>query len=583
MNMNPVIDAPAALQPRARWRLAPPPPSALEAVHPNPIVQRVLARSGIRDAESGRAFLDRIMGDDDPFRLAGMHTAVDRIQRALHAGERIVVYGDYDADGVTGAALLTQALKALGADVDAHIPHRQRDGYGLSVTALDEIASRRASLIITVDCGVRAVEQVAYANDLGMDVVITDHHVPPDELPQAAAILNPRLPGDRYGFLEFSGAGMAYKLAQALLEVQSPTNGGSALSTDDLLDLVALGTVADVVPLVGENRALVSRGLEVLREARRLGIRALCQVAGVAASELDARDIGFALAPRINAAGRMGDARDALDLLLAEDLGRAADLAAVLEAHNQTRRAATDVAVEAAEEAIGTSVGWLVPWASPNVALGVVGLVAGRLTRQHGRPSLVVRIDGELARGSMRSVPGFDVMAALDKVGDLLERYGGHAQAGGLTVRVDRLPELIENLERDAESQLEGLDLRPILDIDAEIPIGRCDWALHGVLSALEPCGEGNRHPRLLVRGARVLSSQVVGADHLKLSFAAPSGPLSAIAFGQGARRPEEGALIDVVFTLGVDSWRGRSKLSMMVDDLAAPGAAVESMQELNS
>lgn len=581
---NPAVDPPAPrAAPRARWRMAPPPPPALERAHSSPIVQRVLARSGITDPAAARAFLEFRTGDDDPFRLTGMSTAVERIERAIEGDERIVVFGDYDADGVTGSAVLVQALRALGADAEAHIPHRERDGYGLSVAALDEIASRGARLVVTVDCGVRSVEQIHHAAGIGVDVVVTDHHVPPEELPPALAILNPRLPGDRYGFQDLSGAGMAYKLAQALLSELAGSGGGrrgaARIAADDLLDLVALGTVADVVPLVGENRALVKRGLDVLREARRPGVRALCQAAGVVPHELDARDIGFSLGPRINAAGRMGDARDALDLLLAEDLGRAADLAAILEARNQARRAATDVAVDAAMTWIGPDAGWLVRYASPDVALGVVGLVAGQLTRRYSRPSLVLRVDGEWARGSMRSVPGFDVIEALEAVGDLLERFGGHAQAGGLTVRRDRIDELVDRLERAAEERLAGRDLRPILDIDAEVDIGRVDWALHGMLAALEPCGEGNPQPRLLVRDARVVSSRVVGSDHLKLGLASPSGPLGAIAFGQGQRRPPEGSAVDVVFTLGIDSWRGQTKLSLTVDDFAAPGAAVEPLE----
>ena len=327
----------------------------------------------------------------------------------------------------------------------------------------------------------------------------------------------------------------------------------------------------------------VTRGLDVLRQARRPGIRALCQVAGLTASEITAQDIGFGIAPRINAAGRMGDARDALDLLLCEDLGRAADLAAGLEAHNRARRAATDVAVEAAELSIGSKPGWFVHHISPDVALGVVGLVAGQLSRKYARPSIVLRQQGEWARGSLRSIPGFDVVAALDSASELLERYGGHAQAGGLTVRADRLPNLIEHLNRHAETVLSQRDLTPVLDIDSEVPIERIDWALQGALSSLEPCGEGNRKARLLVRNARVLSARIVGSNHLKLSLAGPSGPLGAIAFRQGEKRPNDGTMIDVVFSLGVDTWRGKSKLSLTVEDLATSGAPIEFESEMSS
>lgn len=564
----------AGIAPRRRWRPPLPPPAALAELAPHPVLAAALARRGLREPEAARAFLAREAGDTNPFRLRDMDRAVTRLRAALRAGEPIAVYGDYDADGVTATALLCQALRALGGEPIPFIPHRERDGYGLSEHAIARLARRGARVLVTVDCGIRGAAEVAAAKGLGLDVIVTDHHSVPDELPEALAVINPRRGDDGYGFEGLAGVGMAFKLAQALLRVEARTGGTAPLAEDELLDLVALGTVADVVPLLGENRALVHRGLEVLRAARRPGVRALCEAASVEPAELRARDIAFVLGPRINAAGRMQEATAALQLLLAADPARAAELAGQLERMNHDRRAATDVALEAADAALaGRTDEPLLFHASPDIALGVVGLVAGRLARAHDRPALVLRREDGRARGSMRSIPQLDAVAALEAADDLLLRWGGHPAAGGLTVALDRLDDLEARLRAFAAETLAGQDLRGELLIDAELRLAELDWDLYEALAELEPFGANNPEPLLLARGLEVRQARIVGTDHLKMTVADGPARFEAIAFRQADLFDALGPRVDLVFRLSVNHWQGRSRLELVVEDMASPGA----------
>ena len=566
-----------ALLPRTRWLLPPEPPAALLRAHP-PVIASALARRGITSAEEAAAFLRREAGDDNPFRLADMSEAVFRLRTALRAREPIAIYGDYDADGITASALLTQTLRALGGTVIPFIPHRERDGYGLKPAALEDLAQRGARVVVTVDCGIRASDEIEHARGLGLDVIVTDHHALPDDLPGALAVINPKRVDCRYGDLDLAGVGMAYKLAQALLRVEARESGGRApLREEDLLDLVAVGTVADVVPLRGENRALVHRGLTALREARRPGLRALMASAKQAPARIDSRGIGYVIGPRINAAGRMADAETALRTLLATEPAEAKALAAELESLNQDRRAATEVAQVQAEATLaeeGAASEPFLLWASSDVALGVIGLVAGRLSSTHYRPAAVLRLEGETARASLRSIDELDLVAALSECDDLLLRWGGHARAAGLTVRTEYIPALTERLRRIAERAFDGLDLRPSLAIDAVVEPRRIDWALHEQLEALQPFGQSNRRPLLLARSVSVLGRRDVGRGrHLRLTLETGAGPLGAIAFGQGGRLSAIGDRLDLVFGLKVDTWRGEERLELDVRDLAVPGA----------
>lgn len=552
----------------------------------HPVVVRVLAALGLADPAAARACLDRSPGDDNPFRMAGMDAAVARLRQAIRGGEPIAVYGDYDADGVTATALLTEALTAVGAaDVRQFIPHRERDGYGVHAHALEALARQGVRLVVTVDCGIRAAREIDAVARRGLEVIVTDHHALPRDLPAATAVINPRRPDCRYGYHDLAGVGLAFKLAQALLRVERRTRRGAASGLDevDLLDLAALGTIADMVPLVGENRSIVHRGLERLRTTSRPGLRALIDASGLRPDAVTARALGYDLGPRINAAGRVDDARTALDLLLTRDAAEAARLAASIERHNTERRAAQDEAAQAAEARLAghTDAPFLLD-VSPDVPLGVVGLVAGRLVERHYRPAAVLRIDGDVARGSARSIPEFDMVAGLDQVADLLLRHGGHARAAGFTVHRSNLGALRDRLSALAAEALRGLDLRPALDIAAEVEAADVDWPLAAALEALEPYGQGNPAPLLVWRGASVLSRRTFGSARqhlgLRLDGGRTSGPLEAVAFHRGADFGAIGDRIDVVFTLGVNVWQGTRRLELKVEDLAAPGAAIESL-----
>jgi len=542
------------------------------------VVVHVVANRGLTDPAAVRAFLDRASGDDDPFKLAGMHEAVARLRQAVEARQKVVVYGDFDADGVTATAVLMETLGALGADVESFIPHRERDGYGLHRQVLERLARDGTQLVVTVDCGIRATEEVAAASRAGIDVIVTDHHALAADLPDAVAVINPRRPDCHYVCDHLAGVGLAYKLAQALLRVGARMAGGRStdLSEEGLLDLVALGTVADLAPLVGENRSLVHRGLAVLRQARRPGIRALSDVAQLDPDSITARSVAYVLAPRLNAAGRMADADAALALLLARDEAAAWKRAQELEACNVARRAATDRALRTAEASLaGREEAPFLLYSDPEVGLGVTGLVAGRLAERFGRPVAVARIDGGRARGSARSIPAFNMVSALAEVSDLLVRFGGHAQAAGFTVRTEDLPVLESRLSALAEAAARGHDLRPVLEIDTEVSLADLSWPLFEALESLTPFGEGNPRPILLVRGVRVADVRQVGRGHLK--FEVEGGPgigsLDAIAFGQGNRLASLAASrrADIVFSLRDNEWQGRHNLQLQVEDLAAP------------
>ena len=405
------------------------------------------------------AFLAGLARVDNPFRLRGMNEAVERIRHAIRAWEPIAVYGDFDADGVTSTALMVQTLSALGADVRPYIPHRVDEGYGLNNGALAELKRDGVKLVITVDCGIRSVDEVAFANRLGLDMIITDHHSVGPKLPPALAVINPKRSDCDYPFRDLAGVGLAFKLAQGLLrsnlQVSIRRDLTVELDESDLLDLVALGTVADLAPLLGENRSLVTRGLDRLNQPQRPGLQALMKQAGLAPGQVTASTIGFVLGPRLNAAGRMEDARLAYELLQTEDVVKAAQLAGELDRLNARRKEITAQSLEAAQaqiEANGSD-GYLHLVAGEEFLAGIVGLVAGRLAEQYYRPALVVELGDLQSRGSARSIAEFDITMALDRCADagLLVKHGGHAAAAGFTV---------ENSKIDALHSVAGGDRR---------------------------------------------------------------------------------------------------------------------------
>ncbi len=559
------------------WRIRPqaPPEHLQRFPHLHPVVVQLLYNRGIVEPVDVVAFLNRERPPDNPFRLRGLPRAVERIRHAIRKGERIVVYGDFDADGVTSSALMVTVLRALGANVRVYIPHRVDEGYGLNVEAIKRIADADVRLLVTVDCGIRSVAEVDYAQSLGVDVVLTDHHSVGPQLPPALTVVNPKREDETYPFKGLAGVGVAYKLAQALLRVEKhvPTLRGHdvELLEDDLLDLVALGTVADIVPLVGENRALVAAGLERLNEPERPGILALMQAAGVRPGTVNTMTIGFMLAPRLNAAGRLASAKLAYKLLMASDMGEAVSLAAQLNALNRQRQQLTLRAVERAQAQLAEQVDSPIYFVKdPEFLPGIVGLIAGQIANQAYRPTFAVHLEEETSRGSARSIPEFHVTRALDQTADLLVRHGGHAAAAGFTVRNENLPALRERLEEVARATFGDSLPRPALGVDVELDLKQVDMDFYRQVRALAPFGEENPEPVFLTRGLQVREARPVGSEgkHLKLVLEHHGRMWPAIAFKMGNLFPRLPRSVDVVYHLGLNEWNEERTLQLVVVDL---------------
>lgn len=502
--------------------------------------------------------------------LMGLAEAVDRISQAINRQESIVIYGDYDVDGVTATALMTLALEAVGANVRPYIPNRFDEGYGLNPEALEALKDEGTDLIITVDCGIRSPNEVAYARQLGMEMIITDHHHPGPELPEAYTVVNPKQPGDLYPEKELAGVGLAFKIIEALIPHLEADN----VDIEDYLDLVALGTVADLAPLTGENRSLVRRGLNSLKSTSRQGLLSLMMISRVSPAKVTASDIGFALGPRLNAAGRLDSALDALNLLLTNDVFEAGRLAQQLEIQNRERRKITTDIQETAEALAlaDDDSPWLLFAAHPDFNPGVVGLAASRLSEAYYRPAIVAHQGDIETRGSCRSISEFHITEALDQCRDILVRHGGHAAAAGFTVENRNLPELKERLKAIASEHLENLDLRPTLVADVEIPLHHLKPELLQFLDLLEPTGYGNRQPHFISRQVFVdeRRSRAVGKDgsHLKLVVTDGLVTFDAIAFRQGHWIDRLPGKIDMLFTFEVNEFNGRKTLQLNVKDL---------------
>jgi single-stranded-DNA-specific exonuclease len=506
-----------------------------------------------------------------------MNQAVDRIRRAIRKGEPIAVYGDFDADGVTATALLAITLQALGARVHPYIPHRVEEGYGLNIPAIEELADAGARLLVTVDCGVRFPREIAHARRRGMDVIVTDHHLVGRRhclrLAGAVAVVNPHQEECPYPYKGLAGVGLAYKLAQALLRAnrQVPLPGSVPLEEEELLDLVALGTVADLAPLTGENRYLVSRGLEQMNQAPRVGVEALIRQSGLRPGQVDTWHIGFALGPRLNAAGRVAHAERAYRLLTTDSPQEAECLARELDELNQERQRLTKEMQERARAVVLEQEADrpLLFVAGPEFPAGVVGLVASRLVDEFYRPAVIVERREEISKGSARSIPEFHITRALDACADLLIRHGGHRVAAGFAVPTGHLEELKRRLLEIAAQELEGRELMPALQIDAEVALREVNGALWKALQTLRPFGEGNPEPLLLSRKVRVERQRLVGdGTHLKLTLSDRGVWWDGIAFRQGewaGRLPE---WVDVVYHLRENEWNGEVRLQLEIRDL---------------
>ncbi len=436
-----------------------------------PLIRQILFNRGIADMKSAREYFHALPPDEtSPFLLNGMDKAVGRILKAIENHEKIVVYGDYDVDGVTATVVLVEALTLLGAEVSPYIPDRFDEGYGINTDALDKLKDQGCSLVISVDCGVRSIPEAEYCKKLGLDLIITDHHSPLEDIPDAFAVIDPKLPQDTYPCDDLAGVGVAYKLAQALF---TTTNRMKEMG-DRWIDLVAIGTVADLAPLTAENRFLVRKGLELIQKEPRPGILQLCKVAGIDFRKINSTNIGFGIGPRLNAAGRMETALAAFNLLAEQDMEQAGLYARALDEQNRARQVETRTMVDRAMQmALADDEKQDIIFAiAPDFSEGIVGLAASRLVEHFYRPAIVGRQGEETTRCSCRSIPEFNITLALDECKDLMEHHGGHAAAAGLTIRNERLQILKERMYAIAHREFAGRELTPVLMADAEVSPG---------------------------------------------------------------------------------------------------------------
>jgi single-stranded-DNA-specific exonuclease len=499
-----------------------------------------------------------------------MHLAVGRIYRALLSGENIAVYGDFDADGITGTALLVEGLSRLGGRVTPYIPHRLTEGYGLKTTALENLRNRGISLVISVDCGVTALAEVKQAKRRGLDIVITDHHTPLSEIPSATAIVNPKRTDSRYPFTELTGAGVALKLLQALFE-----SLGKKEPLDEMLDLVALGTIADMAPLCGENRYWVKQGLKLINANPRLGIREIIAQAGLTLGSLDADSISWVIAPRLNAAGRLAHAMTSYKLLMTNSPPEARGLAIWLEQKNEERqRLTTKAQNKARAQVVAEGISPLLIASDRDYPVGISGLVASRLAEEFYRPAIVIRTGEVVSSGSCRSIPEFNIILALNQCRQLLYQFGGHSQAAGFILPTKNLARLKQSLGELATNQLRGIDLRPQLDIDAEAKLPELSGNTFNLIQQLAPFGRGNPAPTFLTRGAEVVDCQTMGInqEHLRLKLRQGGIVWDGVGFRMGSYRAEVSSPLDIVYNLEIDRWQGVERLRLNMLDFTSPG-----------
>lgn len=572
------MNRPDDIRPK-KWETAPLAPAALqyEFSHINPILLQVLYNRGLAKTAVMQSFLDgRYHLSRDPFLLPDMEKAAKRLVQAIQNDEKIVIYGDFDADGVTATIVLVEGIRGLGAirnNVRPYIPDRIKEGYGLNKEALTTIKEEFGTdLVITVDCGIRSVAEVAHANEIGLDIIITDHHGLGDLLPDALAIVNPKRPLSKYPEIMLAGVGIAYKLIEAVQQtLPDPPN----YNIETLLDLVAIGTVADLAPLLGENRDLVIRGLAVINKLERPGIAAIAKTASLQAGNITAESIGFGLGPRINAAGRIGHAYDAAKLLAAPDMRHADALALKLDALNKERQQLTRDMSELAERMVEPDDSIIIAGDS-SFHPGVVGLVASRLADNFYRPAIAMEIGAEVSHASCRSIPNFHITDALDEAADLLVRHGGHAQAAGLTIRNENIPAFKKRMLAIADERLRGMERIPAIAIDCEIDLNDVDYALYETLCQLEPTGNANATPIFLSRDVEVVSHRAVGADgsHLQMKLisgryqAHPTEAIASIAFRQAGWCEFLPARIDIVYSIGINEWRGQRNIQLQIQDI---------------
>lgn len=541
-----------------------------EELHLPAAISRLLAARGFAAPEDARTYLrPRLDHLHEPGCLADMDRAVDRLVRALRENETILVHGDYDVDGMCSTTIVVRTLRALGGNAIPFIPRRLEDGYDLTDAGVRAAREAGATLVVTCDCGTSAVRPIADLQAGGIDVIVTDHHLPGGPLPPAYAVLNPRRPDCKSPDKDLAAVGVAFKLALSLTRAV----GGNENVVFGMLDLVALATVADVAPLRGENRVFVRYGLKLLNDSQRPGIRAMVRAAGLERKPLTAGRIGFILAPRLNAAGRLGSALRGVELLMAATDQEANPIARELEELNARRQDLDRATLDRAREMVmqmDLASTYGIVLAEQGWHAGVIGIVASRLVEEFGRPTVLVALDGDEGKGSGRSTSAFDLHAGLAQCSDLLLRFGGHRVAAGVTVATDRVAEFAERFNQIATAQLTEDDLVPELRVDLEIPFEQIDDELETLIRYMEPCGMGNPSPLLVTRGVTVAAPpRIVGKDGLKLVLNGNGRELTALGWGMGprAREVSVGATIDVAFRLERDEYQGESRLQARLAD----------------
>ncbi|MFO7819406.1 MAG: single-stranded-DNA-specific exonuclease RecJ [Halanaerobacter sp.] len=542
------------------------------------ITARILANRGYDNATQVRDFLDcRLDKMHDPYSLQDMKKAVNRIKRAVDKGEKIVIYGDYDVDGITSTALLMDYLQGQGGEVDFYIPNRLTEGYGLNKSALRTLAQEETDLVITVDCGIKGHEEIALVNELDLDIIITDHHTVPPQLPNAEAVINPKRKDSTYPCAELAGVAVAFKLVQALELKQ----GASMPAAQEYLGLVTLGVIADIVPLRDENRIIANVGLEQLSNLSKEqpGLFALAEVAGCLDKEVSTGHIGFGMAPRINACGRLGSPELGVELLLSSSYQQAGDTAQKLDDLNDRRQQLSQEMQEEAESLIkqrDLEKEWVLVLASPDWHSGVIGNVASDLNEKYHRPIVLIAIEEGVGKGSARSISGFNIHDALLAQEEILESFGGHEQAAGLSVREDNIALLQECLNQYAHKRLQKSDLLRHRKVDVRVDLAEISFALIEELDSLAPFGYANPSPKLMVEGIKISDYKLVGnnKDHLKLTAQDGKSRIDGIAFSQKEVKRKldlKNKDISLLFSPEINCWRGRKKLQLKIRGIKTP------------
>lgn len=560
----------------------------------SPVFSQILISRGIKNAAEVQDFLNpRITGLSDPFDLQGVHVALERIKVARRQGERVFIHGDYDADGLTATAIMVSALRTAGLDVHYFIPHRMIHGYGFNLVGVETAKKTGAKLIITVDCGIGSFEAAAHAQSLGIDLIITDHHEPERKesskfkvqgsgdatenhervteflIPHAVAVINPKLNLRPSTLNILSGAGIAFKLAQAMA-----MDNDFAFSEDDLLlllDLAALGTIADVVPLIGENRIIVKEAMQHIQSGDRLGMRALKQAAGSDNRQLKAGLLAFTMVPRINAAGRMGDAQDVIRLFLSESEQEAYDLAAWLDRTNSERQKIEEsVYQDAMSQLKGIDPESVIMLAKEGWHPGVLGIAASKIAESFNLPAFIFAIENGIAKGSSRSIPAFDICAGLSECRDLLISFGGHKQAAGVKLRTEDLPALQQRLRQIIQREVSQESLIPTLEIHAAVQLSELNAPLMRELEFLEPFGYGNPEPLLGARELEIMYPKVLKDRHLKMKLRKGASYLDAIGWDMGHLLEDfsQAAIFDAVFTPSYNDWNGNRSIQLVLKGL---------------